>query len=324
MDEKGQPTEAEKSAKAFSDRRMGEAQAKDREGSDASTASTQTNPKTAYLMEQVVQRDNLKEALKRVRANQGSPGTDEMTVEALVPHLREHWPKIKEKLLAGTYEPMPVKRVEIPKAGGGVRMLGIPAVLDRFIQQAILQTLTPLFDPGFSRHSYGFRPGKSAHQAVKAAREYIQQGYEWVVDMDLEKFFDRVNHDVLMGRLAKRIADRRLLRLIRRYLQAGVMAHGVVVERYEGTPQGGPLSPLLSNILLDELDKELEERGHKFARYADDCNIYVKSKRAGERVMASVKEFLNRRLRLKVNETKSAGLRPEKGASPRFLLVLCC
>jgi len=280
--------------------------------SDACKASTEPDPKTMLLMEQVVQRDNLRKALKRVRANKGSPGVDSMTVDELVPHLREHWEELKKKLLDGSYEPCPVKRVEIPKPSGGTRMLGIPTVLDRFIQQAILQVLTPLFDPGFSKHSYGFRPGKSAHQAVETARAYIQEGYEWVVDMDLEKFFDRVNHDVLMGRLAKRIADKHLLRIIRRYLQAGVMVHGVTVDRQEGTPQGGPLSPLLSNVLLDELDKELESRGHRFVRYADDCNVYVRSKRAGERVLSSLKEWLGKRLRLRVNEKKSAVDRPQE------------
>jgi len=279
---------------------------------DAPVALTEPDPKTTQLMEQVVQKANLRKALKRVRANKGSLGVDGMSVDELVTHLREHWEGLKKKLLDGSYEPSTVKRVEIPKPSGGVRTLGIPTVLDRFIQQAILQVLTPLFDPSFSQHSYGFRPGKNAHQAVKVARAHIQEGYGWVVDMDLEKFFDRVNHDVLMGRLAKRIADKRLLRIIRRYLQAGTMVHGVTMDRQEGTPQGGPMSPLLSNVLLDELDKELEARGHRFVRYADDCNIYVRSKRAGERVLSSLKEWLAMRLHLQVNEKKSAVDKPQK------------
>ena len=212
-----------------------------------------------------------------MRQNKGSPGIDGMTVEELPAYLVANWRAVREKLLAGTYQPQPVRRQEIPKSGGGMRELGIPTVLDRFIQQAILQVLQPRFDPTFSEHSYGFRPGRSAHDAVCAAQQYIQEGRRWVVDVDLEKFFDRVNHDVLMGRLAKRIADKRLLGLIRRYLEAGIMADGVVMERHEGTPQGGPLSPLLANVLLDEVDKELEKRGHAFARYADDCNVYVRS-----------------------------------------------
>ncbi len=259
----------------------------------------------AELMERVVERDNLVRALKRVRKNQGSAGVDGMTVEDLLPYLREHWEQVRESLLTGGYQPQPVLRVEIPKSGGGVRMLGIPVVLDRFIQQAILQVLQPIFDPTFSEHSYGFRPGRSAHQAVRAAQQYVQEGRRWVVDVDLEKFFDRVNHDVLMGKLENRIGDRHLLRIIRRYLEAGIMADGVVVERYEGTPQGGPLSPLLANVLLDSVDKELERRGHAFARYADDCNVYVRSKRAGERVMAALRGCYAQ-LRLRVNEDKSA------------------
>jgi group II intron reverse transcriptase/maturase len=256
-------------------------------------------------MELVVERDNLARALKRVRKNKGRPGVDGMAVDDLLPYLREHWEQIRESLLTGGYQPQPVRRVEIPKNGGGVRMLGIPTVLDRFIQQAVLQVLQPIFDPTFSEHSYGFRPGRSAHQAVRAAQQYVQAGRRWVVDVDLEKFFDRVNHDVLMGKLENRIGDRRLLRIIRRYLEAGIMADGVVVERHEGTPQGGPLSPLLANVLLDSVDKELERRGHAFARYADDCNVYVRSRRAGERVMAALRG-LYARLRLRVNEDKSA------------------
>jgi group II intron reverse transcriptase/maturase len=263
-------------------------------------------------MEEVVRRDNLKKALKRVCANKGSPGIDAMTVGELKDYLRVHWPEIREQLLQGQYKPQPVKQVLIPKPGGGTRMLGIPTVLDRVIQQALLQILNPIYDPTFSAHSYGFRPGRNAHQAVRQAKRYIEQGYEWVVDIDLEKCFDRINHDILMGRLAKRITDKRILRLIRLYLQAGIMVHGVVQERYEGAPQGGPLSPLLSNILLDELDKELERRGHKFCRYADDCNIYVRSERAGKRVMESIERFLAKRLKLKVNHRKSEVAKPQE------------
>jgi RNA-directed DNA polymerase len=257
------------------------------------------------LMEWVLSRPNLKAALKRVRKNKGSPGTDGMTTEELLPYLWKNWERIRGELLAGTYQPSPVKRQEIPKSGGGTRQLGIPTVLDRFIQQALLQVLQPGFDTGFSEHSYGFRPRRRAHDAVMAARRYVQEGRRWVVDVDLEKFFDRVNHDVLMGRLAKRIADRRVLGLIRRYLDAGVMVEGVVMERQEGTPQGGPLSPLLANVLLDEVDKELEKRGYAFTRYADDCNVYVRSRRAGERVLRLLRQLFAR-LRLRVNEEKSA------------------
>jgi RNA-directed DNA polymerase len=256
------------------------------------------------LMERVVARENALEALKRVRRNKGSPGIDGMTVEELEPYLREHWQAIREHLLAGSYRPSAVRRKQIPKSGGGVRELGIPTVLDRFIQQLFLQVLTPIFDPTFSEHSHGFRPGHRAHDAVRKAQQYIQDGRRWVVDVDLEKFFDRVNHDVLMGKLENRIGDRRMLRIIRRYLEAGIMADGVVVERHEGTPQGGPLSPLLANVLLDEVDKELEKRGHAFVRYADDCNVYVQSKRAGERVLAALRRKYAK-LRLRVNEEKS-------------------
>jgi group II intron reverse transcriptase/maturase len=256
-------------------------------------------------MERVVSRPNLKAALKRVRENKGGPGIDGMTVEELLPHLRRIWPRIREGLLAGTYQPSPVKRQPIPKSGGGVRELGIPTVLDRFIQQALLQVLQPGFDAGFSEHSYGFRPGRSAHQAVLAARRFVQEGRRFVVDVDLERFFDRVNHDVLMGKLAKRIRDRRVLGLIRRYLDTGAMVNGVGAERREGTPQGGPLSPLLANVLLDHVDKELERRGHAFVRYADDANVYVRSRRAGERVMQQLRRLFTR-LHLRVNEAKSA------------------
>jgi RNA-directed DNA polymerase len=258
-----------------------------------------------HLMQQVVERDNMRAALKRVKRNKGSPGIDGMTVEELSTYLKTAWPGIREQLLAGTYEPKAVLRREIPKSGGGVRKLGIPTALDRLIQQAMLQVLQPRFDPGFSKHSYGFRPGRRAHDAVRAAQKYIQAGRRFVVDVDLEQFFDRVNHDVLMGRLAKRIEDKRMLGLIRRYMSAGVLADGVVLERYEGTPQGGPLSPLLANVLLDEVDKELEKRGHAFARYADDCNVYVGSRRAGERVMEGLRRLYTG-LRLRVNEAKSA------------------
>lgn len=257
------------------------------------------------LMERVVVRGNAIEAFKRVRRNKGSPGIDGMDVEELEPYLREHWPAIREQLLAGSYRPSAVKRQLIPKSGGGMRELGIPTVLDRFVQQLLLQVLQPIFDPTFSEHSHGFRPGRRAHDAVRKAQQYIQDGRRWVVDVDLEKFFDRVNHDVLMGKLENRIGDRGVLRIIRRFLEAGIMADGVVAERYEGTPQGGPLSPLLANVLLDEVDKELEKRGHCFVRYADDCNVYVRSKRAGERVLAALRSMYAR-LRLRVNEEKSA------------------
>jgi group II intron reverse transcriptase/maturase len=257
------------------------------------------------LMEQVIARANALAALKRVKQNKGSPGVDGMTVDDLPKHLAANWEAIRERLLGGSYQPQPVKRQEIPKPGGGTRQLGIPTVLDRFIQQCLLQVLQPQFDPTFSEHSYGFRPGRSAHQAVRAAQQYIQSGRRWVADVDLAKFFDRVNHDVLMERLSRRIADRRVLRLIRRYLMAGVMANGVVVERHEGTPQGGPLSPLLANVLLDEVDKALEKRGLAFARYADDLNVYTGSKRAANDAMATLKRLFAR-LRLQVNDAKSA------------------
>jgi group II intron reverse transcriptase/maturase len=229
-------------------------------------------------MERVVERKNMQAALKRVKQNKGSPGSDRMSVQELAPYLVRTWETTREQLLAGSYQPRPVKRQAIPKAGGGVRELGIPCAVDRMIQQAILQVLQPIIDPTFSEHSHGFRPGRRAHDAVCAAQRYIQSGKRWVVDVDLEKFFDRVNHDVLMGKLEKRVGDKRLLGLIRRYLEAGILADGVVVERHEGTPQGGPLSPLLANVLLDEVDQELEKRGHAFARYADDCNVYVQSR----------------------------------------------
>jgi RNA-directed DNA polymerase len=299
----------------FSSRPMGEARQARRE--DIESLSVVSEPErpanTSRTMEEVCERENLKAALRQVKANKGSAGVDGMTVNQLGDYLKQHWPAIREQLLNGTYEPEPVRRVEIPKPdGGGVRKLGIPTVLDRFIQQAVMQGLQRQWDPTFSRHSYGFRPGKSAHQAVAQAQQYIAAGYGWVVDLDLEKFFDRVNHDKLMGQIAKRIEDKRLLKLIRAFLNAGVMENGLVSPSVEGTPQGGPLSPLLSNLVLDELDRELERRGHRFVRYADDCNIYVCSERAGRRVMEGVTRFITRKLKLKVNESKSAVARPQE------------
>lgn len=262
------------------------------------------------LLEQVLGDDNLRPALKRVKANKGAPGVDGMRVEELEPYLAEHWPDIREKLLAGTYRPTPVRRVEIPKPGGGVRLLGIPTALDRLIQQMLHQVLSPLFDPGFSESSFGFRPGRRAHQAVERAKQYIEEGYDWMVEIDAEKYFDRVNHDVLMARVERLVKDRRVLRLIRRYLRAGVMVSGVVQETAMGTPQGGPLSPLLANILLDDLDQELERRGQRFVRYADDLSVFVRSKKAGERVLKSLRRYLEGRLRIKVNQQKSRVDRP--------------
>lgn len=264
------------------------------------------------LMEEVCERENLKRALKRVRANGGSPGVDGMGVEELGDYLKEHWPTIREQLLSGTYRPRPVKRVEIPKADGGTRKLGIPTVVDRFVQQAVVQVLQGRWDGSFSEQSYGFRPNRSAHQAVAKAQEYIAEGNAWVVDIDLERFFDRVNHDKLMGRVAKRVADKRLLKLLRAFLNAGVMENGLVSPTDEGTPQGGPLSPLLSNLVLDELDRELERRGHRFVRYADDCNIYVRTERAGKRVMEGITRFITKKLKLRVNGEKSAVGRPQE------------
>ena len=272
---------------------------------EAPTAThEEERPRTDHLMERVVEENNVKTAVRRVRQNKGSPGIDAMKVEELTRHLEGNWERLSKELLAGTYQPQAVKRVEIPKPDGGIRQLGIPTVVDRMIQQMMLQILQPLFDPTFSEHSYGFRPGRSAHQAVKAAQRYVQEGRRWVADVDLEKFFDRVNHDILMSRLAKRIEDKRMLGLIRRYLEAGVMFNGVAVQRWEGTPQGGPLSPLLANVLLDEVDKELEKRGHAFVRYADDGNVYVRSERAAKDVMEMLRR-LYAKLRLKVNESKS-------------------
>jgi len=281
--------------------------------SSVATSGPESPAKTDRLMEEVCERENLKEALRQVKANKGSSGVDGMTVVALSDYLKRHWPAIREQLLNGTYKPQPVRRVEIPKPdGGGVRKLGIPCVLDRFIQQAVMQVLQRRWDRTFSDHSYGFRPGRSALQAVAQAQQYIAEGHGWCVDLDLEKFFDRVNHDKLLGRIANRIEDKRLLKLIRAFLNAGVMENGLVSPSVEGTPQGGPLSPLLSNLVLDELDRELERRGHRFVRYADDCNIYVRSERAGQRVMESITRFITQRLKLKVNETKSAVARPQE------------
>jgi RNA-directed DNA polymerase len=275
-----------------------------------------TNPVTAEasppsVMQEVLKPENLEVALARVQANKGKPGIDGMTVEQLPGYLRVHWPRIKQQLLAGTYKPQPVKRVEIAKPDGGVRKLGIPTVVDRFIQQAVQQVLSRRWDSTFSQSSFGFRPGRSAHQAVEVAQNHIAEGCAWVVDLDLEKFFDRVNHDRLMGRIMQRESDKALIRLIRAFLSSGVMIEGLVSPTDEGTPQGGPLSPLLSNLVLDELDKELEKRGHKFVRYADDCNIYVRSERAGHRVMEGVSDFITRKLKLKVNTSKSAVARPK-------------
>jgi RNA-directed DNA polymerase len=274
--------------------------------------STESPAAIEQLMEQVCERNNCLQALKRVKANRGSAGVDGMTIPQFLGYLIQHWPGIRKQLLEGTYEPQPVRRVEIPKADGGVRKLGIPTLVDRLIQQAVLQVLQSRWDPTFSEHSYGFRPQRSAHQAVAQAQQYVVEGREWVVDLDLEKFFDRVNHDRLMSALGKRISDKRMLRLIGAYLKAGVMENGLVNPTEEGTPQGGPLSPLLSNLVLDELDRELEGRGHRFVRYADDCNIYVRSRSAGMRVMNSITCFLERRLKLKVNASKSAVARPQE------------
>ncbi len=298
----------------FSSPSAGEAREAGREETESlSTANDPESPaSTNRLMEEVCERENLKEALQRVKANKGSAGVDGMTVGGITDYLKQHWPAIREQLLNGTYEPRPVRRVEIPKPDGGVRKLGIPTVLDRFIQQAVRQVLQRQWDPTFSESSYGFRPGRSAQQAVAQAQQYIAEGHGWCVDLDLEKFFDRVNHDRLMGQIAKRVGDKRLLKLIRAFLNAGVMENGLVSPSVEGTPQGGPLSPLLSNLVLDELDRELERRGHRFVRYADDCNLFVRSERAGQRVMESVTRFITQKLKLKVNETKSAVARPQE------------
>lgn len=299
---------------AFTETGRSEAPRSSVEGTESFEAkrSTESPTKIERLMEEVCEQENCKRALKHVQSNKGSTGIDGVTVERLPAYLKKHWPTIREQLLAGSYQPQPVKRVEIPKPDGGMRQLGIPTAVDRFIQQAVLQVLQPKWDPTFSDHSYGFRPNRSAHQAVFQAQQYIGQGYGTVVDIDLEKFFDRVNHDRLVARLAKRIADKRMLKLIRAFLTAGVMSQGLVSPVDEGTPQGGPLSPLLSNIVLDELDRELEQRGHRFVRYADDCNIYVRTPRAGERVMESITDFITNKLKLQVNRAKSAVDRPSK------------
>src|SRR6478609_9552311 len=298
----------------FSSAPTGEARQAGRE--DIESLSVVSEPErpanTSRILEEVCERANLKEALRQVKGNKGSAGVDRMTVDQLGNYLKQHWPAIREQLLNGTYEPKPVRRVEIPKPDGGMRKLGIPTVLDRFIQQAVMQVLQKRWDPTFSQYSYGFRPRRSAHYAVAQAQQYIAQGYGWVIDLDLEKFFDRVNHDKLMGQIAKRVEDKRLLKLIRAFLNAGVMENGLVSPSVEGTPQGGPLSPLLSNLVLDELDRELERRGHRFVRYADDCNIYVRSERAGQRVMKSITHFITQQLKLKVNEAKSAVARPQE------------
>jgi RNA-directed DNA polymerase len=297
---------------AFADTSRSEAPRSTGEGTESLTAQRRAESPASIepLMEIVCERSNCKRALVRVKRNKGSAGIDGMTVEQLPAYLKQHWPAIRQQLLSGTYKPEPVKRVEIPKPDGGMRKLGIPTVLDRFIQQAVMQVLQRIWDGTFSNHSYGFRPRRSAQQAVTRAQQYIAAGYRWVVDLDLEKFFDRVNHDKLMARIAKRISDQRMLRLILAYLKAGVMEGGLASPVDEGTPQGGPLSPLLSNIVLDELDRELERRGHRFVRYADDSNIYVRSRRAGERVMTSIAKFITRKLKLKVNDEKSAVDRP--------------
>jgi len=298
----------------FSPKPTGEARQAGREGTETFPAAhgSESPGSTNRLMEEICERGNLREALRRVKANKGSPGVDGMTVGGIADYLKEHWPAIREQLLNGTYEPRPVRRVEIPKPDFGMRKLGIPTVLDRLIQQAVMQVLQRRWDRTFSDHSYGFRPGRSAKQAVAQAQQYIVAGHGWVVDLDLEKFFDRVNHDKLLGQIAKRIEDKRLLKLIRAFLKAGVMEDGLVSPSVEGTPQGGPLSPLLSNLVLDELDRELERRGHRFVRYADDSNIYVRSEQAGQRVMESIKRLITKKLKLKVNEAKSAVARPQE------------
>ena len=290
----------------------GEAQSAASQGTEASTARTSLERRAVAgpSMEAVLERENLKKALAQVKRNKGAAGVDGTTVGELPAYLKEHWLTIRTQLLEGTYKPQPVRRVEIPKASGGLRLLGIPTVLDRFIQQAVMQVLQADWDGTFSETSFGFRPGHSAHQAVERAQAYIASGHAVVVDIDLEKFFDRVNHDILMGLVAKRVTDKRILKLVRGFLTAGVMEGGLVSPTEEGTPQGGPLSPLLSNLMLDVLDKELEKRGHRFVRYADDCNIYVRSQKAGERVMTGIEKFLAKRLKLKVNKAKSAVAKP--------------
>ena len=294
---------------AFQGRSEGESPGSSEERVESNMAKDEPDgpADTTKLMEEVTTQWNLGEAYKRVRSNGGAPGVDGITVHELPIHFRKNWPEIKAQLLGGTYKPKPVKRVEIPKPTGGTRKLGIPCAQDRLIQQAILQVLQRRWDQTFSEQSYGFRPGRSAHQAIEQAQKYVAEGYEYVVDVDLEKFFDRVNHDMLMSRIAKRVEDKRLLRIIRAFLNAGIMENGLVgPPQDEGVPQGGPLSPLLSNLFLDDLDRELEQRGHRFVRYADDCNIYVRSERAGHRVMEGIKRYLKKKLKLKVNEKKSS------------------
>ncbi|MGC2462530.1 MAG: group II intron reverse transcriptase/maturase [Steroidobacteraceae bacterium] len=319
MNGKRQKTRPEQLGLALSAARWGEAPNAVDRGTEPSTAKQQheSPADTEGLMEEVCERENCQQALRRVKANKGSPGVDGMTVHEIPEYLKQHWPAIREQLLSGTYRPQPVRRVEIDKPdGGGVRKLGIPTVLDRWIQQLVLQVLQKRWDPTFSDHSYAFRPERSAHQAVARAQQYIAEGYCWVVDLDLEKFFDRVGHDKLMAQIAERVGDKRVLKLIRAFLVAGVMENGLASAVDEGVPQGGPLSPLLSNLVLDELDQELERRGHRFVRYADDSNVYVRSERAGQRVMASITKFITQRLKLKVNYEKSAIARP---AERKFL-----
>ncbi|MFC6521116.1 group II intron reverse transcriptase/maturase [Undibacterium arcticum] len=280
-------------------------------GAEVGTAADeQTKAEGLRQMDAVVERHNLWRAYERVMQNKGAAGVDGLTVFEFKAWLQQHWPSVKAALLAGNYMPAAIRKVEIPKPNGGVRTLGIPTVLDRLIQQALLQVLQPEFEPAFSEHSYGFRPGRNAWQAVQRAQGYIKEGRRWVVDLDLEKFFDRVNHDILMSRVARQVEDERVLKLIRRYLEAGMMSEGMVSARTEGTPQGGPLSPLLSNILLTDLNRELERRGHRFCRYADDCNIYVKSEAAGRHAMAAITGYLEKKLKLQVNRDKSAVARP--------------
>ena len=312
MNDEQQKTQKER---AWREGKRGEAPRDPRSGTESPKAGARDESlegSTEKVMEEICQRDNLKRALKRVEENRGAPGVDGMKVEELRGYLRQEWPKLREQLLSGQYNPQPVRRVEIPKEGGGARKLGIPTALDRFIQQAVQQVLQQQWDRTFSESSYGFRPGRSAHQAVAKAQEHIASGFPWVVDLDLEKFFDRVHPDRLMARIAQRVKDKRLLKLIRAFLNAGAMEGGLVSRAEEGVPQGGPLSPLLSNLVLDELDKELERRGHHFVRYADDCNIYVKTEKAGRRVMASVSRYIEEKLRLKVNAAKSAVARPRE------------
>jgi len=308
-DELGKGLRQDLRQRGAADQHAGEARKDVRRDEPKPADEDAAHPPWKELMEEVVAPDNIARAMKRVLANKGSPGIDRMTVDQLPDHWRRNEVVLREQLLAGTYKATPVRRATIPKPGGGERELGIPTVTDRLVQQAILQVLGPRYEAGFSSHSHGFRPGHSAHDAVKEAQSYIQEGYDWVVDVDLERFFDRVNHDVLMGRLAKRIEDKRMLKILRGFLNAGVMLNGVVFDQDEGTPQGGPLSPLLANVLLDELDKLLESRGHRFVRYADDCNVYVRSQRAGERVMAVMQKELAK-LRLRINAAKSAVDRP--------------